>query len=416
MNGAVSPVVTGELARAAFEHGMEDYAVDMLNRLWDIFQEDQVGKLAPFYHRWREDPYYTEPNCTPLDISGLCTVGLENGAHEGVVGWVGEGDNDMRNLPTGPRTFNHVEFEVIDADQNARRAAICLGHGQAAHEQERVNVPAGGRQAEAVWFLHAQATGARGLQAVYTVVYEDGSEEPILVHGKQQVDSFWEPWQPLYIKRGTKGYAQSSEVPGVRVAWRGENPTYPDVGIYQFGWDNPHPDKKIREIRLEPAPHAVRTYIAGISLADTEVDFPVPFHQGGLPDTWSNAAVVYAILEGLCGIQDADRAFQRARVAPRWMATEQDHARAVVHYPASDGYCAYELEHEPDEGRIVLELTGNAEAFDVHLLLPAGTQATRVRLGEGEVEFTNRRIEDSPYVDFELEGCPNDRIVIEYGE
>jgi hypothetical protein len=142
----------------------------------------------------------------------------------------------------------------------------------------------------------------------------------------------------------------------------------------------------------------------------------VPFHQGGLPDTWSNAAVVYAILEGLCGIEDTDRAFRRARVAPRWAATGQDTARAVVHYPASDGYCAYELEHEPEQQRFVLELTGSGEAFDVHLLLPAGTRATAVRLAENELEFADCRIEDSAYADFTLEGNPSEPIIVEYAD
>lgn len=414
MNGAVSPVVAGELARAAFEHGMEDYAVDMLRRLWDIFQRDEVGELAAFYHRWPEDPYYTEPNCTPLDLSAAATVGLENGAHEGVPGWSGESDNDMRNLPVGECKYNGVAFNVVDPADNGGRAVVCIGHADADHVRESAVVPAGGRKARAVWFLHAQNTGTRGLQAVYTVVYEDGTEEPILVHGGEQVGSFWQPDQPAYMSRGTKGNAQSKAVPGVKVAWRGENPTYPDVGIYQFGWNNPHPEQAIRSIRLEAAPHSARTLVAAISLADTPVGFPIPFHQGGLPDTWSNAAVVYAILEGLCGIEDADRAFRKARVSPRWAATDQDRAKAVVHYPASNGYCAYELVHEPEEARFTLDITGNAETFDVHLLMPAGMAAASVRMRNFEFSFDNTRIEGSCYADFTLNGCPDAHIEVRY--
>ena len=40
MNGGISPLLAGELAKGAFDHGMEAYGVDILERLWTLSQRD----------------------------------------------------------------------------------------------------------------------------------------------------------------------------------------------------------------------------------------------------------------------------------------------------------------------------------------------------------------------------------------
>ena len=46
MNGAIGPVIAGELAKAAFDHGMEDYGTDILDRVWRLAERDP-GPMAP---------------------------------------------------------------------------------------------------------------------------------------------------------------------------------------------------------------------------------------------------------------------------------------------------------------------------------------------------------------------------------
>lgn len=49
MNGGVNTIVAGELAEAAFQHGYEEYAVDILNRLLDLMKKYH-GTLPVAYH------------------------------------------------------------------------------------------------------------------------------------------------------------------------------------------------------------------------------------------------------------------------------------------------------------------------------------------------------------------------------
>ena len=42
VNGGIWPLVGAELARAAFEHGREEYAVDILNRLYNLLKRDKI--------------------------------------------------------------------------------------------------------------------------------------------------------------------------------------------------------------------------------------------------------------------------------------------------------------------------------------------------------------------------------------
>jgi hypothetical protein len=48
MNGGVNTIVAGELAKAAFQHGMESYGVDILNRLLDLVRKHH-GDLPVAY-------------------------------------------------------------------------------------------------------------------------------------------------------------------------------------------------------------------------------------------------------------------------------------------------------------------------------------------------------------------------------
>ena len=38
MNGGISTLVAGELAKGAFDHGLEAYGADILERLWKLAQ------------------------------------------------------------------------------------------------------------------------------------------------------------------------------------------------------------------------------------------------------------------------------------------------------------------------------------------------------------------------------------------
>jgi len=50
MNGGICSIIAGEMSKAAFDHGCEDYAVGILDRLWKLMERDN-GNLHQVYRR-----------------------------------------------------------------------------------------------------------------------------------------------------------------------------------------------------------------------------------------------------------------------------------------------------------------------------------------------------------------------------
>ena len=153
--------------------------------------------------------------------------------------------------------------------------------------------------------------------------------------------------------------------------------------------------------------------LAAISVSDQPVAFEQPIRSGGLPPCWPQAAVFYAVAEGLAGIEDAGAAFSVARIAPRWSASQASQASVTLHYPASDGYCAYDYQLDRAARKITLEVTGSFRRAEIHCLLPEG-EATRVEVDGQPVAFENTRMEASNYVDVILEALPRGAVIISY--
>ncbi len=124
----------------------------------------------------------------------------------------------------------------------------------------------------------------------------------------------------------------------------------------------------------------------------------------GIPDNWAQAAVMSAMMEGLCGLRDGSTRYRHALVEPRWAAAGVQEAAATARYGASDGYVAYEFEHEPEARTLTLHATGSGQRFDFRVLLPEGAKAKAVSKNGEAVDFANTEVEDSPYVEFTLDG------------
>jgi hypothetical protein len=62
------------------------------------------------------------------------------------------------------------------------------------------------------------------------------------------------------------------------------------------------------------------------------------------------------------------------RVSPRWATTPASRGEVVLHYPASDGYCAYRFRHDLRRRDLTLDLTGAFEEAEVRCLLPDGVR------------------------------------------
>ena len=125
VNGGVMPVVGGELTRACFEHGFEDYGVDILRRYSDLIKRDNGSFL--WYHpdgEWGISP----PQSRSLHELILRTDGWGSGAfvYATVEGLVGIEDRRKRfeNISLSPRwvaaDVDNADVEVSYPAGNAR--------------------------------------------------------------------------------------------------------------------------------------------------------------------------------------------------------------------------------------------------------------------------------------------------------
>lgn len=398
MNGGVSPLVAGELARAAFEHGREDYGADILRRLWRLSEADGGG----LHDTYRQLPSLRPPPPAPqrqsaVDLRRHANVGLRHGERPGVTAWTGEGGNDMRGLPTGRRRRLGVAMTVIPPERNAGRSAVALG---GAHPSA-VTVPWGGRLG-CLYALHALAGAGAGTVGRYVLLCADGTEHAFPLIAGRELANWWNP-QILASDRSPPNVG--------RVWWRGANPVARDVGVYLAGFTNPRPAAAVAAIRLEAAA-GVRLLVAALAVGEGAARFPRGIRSFGLPDVWSQGAVHHALVEGLAGIEDADRAFAAARISPRWAATEAGAAEACVHYPASDGYCAYRLRIDRRRRRIEVDATGSFRRAELRVLLPRGWRPRLASCAEVELPLAFDVVERSCYAVVGLVGCPLATVVI----
>ena len=110
---------------------------------------------------------------------------------------------------------------------------------------------------------------------------------------------------------------------------------------------------------------------------------------------------MYALLEGLAGVEDRLRLFQYVQISPRWVAADVTEAEVQVGYACSGAEIGYAFRHRGD--RICLDVLSSESEILFHVLLPENFSVQSVRAGGNDVEFRNRMIEKSPYVDFSAE-------------
>jgi hypothetical protein len=132
-------------------------------------------------------------------------------------------------------------------------------------------------------------------------------------------------------------------------------------------------------------------------------------------DGWGSSAMLYAFVEGLCGIEDLAHSYRRVRCAPRWVAAGEDEAYVRVGYAASGASFGYRLRHVRPEATLRLTLEAKEADVALHVLLPAGCRAEEVRWDGRPRPFRLIHVEDSPYVDLQGAVSSTAEVVIRYG-
>ncbi len=385
VNGGVTPIVAGELAHGAFENGYEEYGVDILNRLKALAKKTD-NYLHCTYRGAKAEP--PERDFTKLDIQSVANTDFSGEGADGVPGWTGQGGNDLQEMITGELEFHDIPFTVIDPEDNGRRACLGLSGASGYASQSSLSV---GETAGSIYLLHTKAGGA--MAGSVTLQYEDGSSyTDYIASGK--IGGWWMPNDP----------PRNRKMPVCKVAWRGGNEVFHNVGVFVYGLNNPHPEKVIKSIDFEGVKNNTKWFVLGITLSDAPVFFDPGAISYGIPDNWGAAAVVYALVEGLAGVKDDGVAFDRALLSPRWSASEVSEVNATIKYEASGGYLSYSYKHDAERQELDLQFTGTADETKAEVLLPKALQVYSVTLDGEKVNHTLKQVGESAYVCLDVDG------------
>ena len=395
MNASVTPIVAGELAHGAFEHGFEAYGVDILERLFSLGQRFGGVFYSCYTGSLPEPPQRT---FIPIDISAEANIGFNGRAIPGVAGWTGEGDNDLSEMVTGRQRLADIDFVIPCPAQNDGRGCIGLQTKEGYAERIELGI---GRKAASLYLLHTVAqTGPGNVGGTLKILYSDGSSHSIYIVRGVNASGWWQPCVPN--KSNTA------------IAWRGKNAHTSNIGVITWGFNNPHPELTIEKVVMNAAEDGAFWAVMGLTLSEQPVWFPPDPISFGIPNAWGAAAVVYALIEGLAGVVDKGGTYKDVQLSPRWTASEVDDCTVVVTYPVSGGYVAYNYRHEASAKRLHLTATGSGQRCTFHILLPPSSEAISVEIEGTGILFTNSQVEMSSYADFALDSLKPQTMVITY--
>ena len=177
-----------------------------------------------------------------VDLKPHCNMGFaDDRAGDGKGGWADEGRfNDMRDFPTGRRTYCGVPFDIIDPTTNGGRSIVTLrGTNVTPGMPERVAVAMEPRRVRYLYFLHAAAWGHDGTIGRYVIRYDDGTTAEAANEIPRTNGNWWTGHSP-----GEESHpvpVRVSTTAAGRPAWR-------YVRVYQ--WENPKPGGRVTGIEV----------------------------------------------------------------------------------------------------------------------------------------------------------------------
>ncbi len=232
------------------------------------------------------------PEFRPVELDAAANMGLRDELEgDGRGGWTDQGDNDLRELPTGVQYLRGIPFHIR---QDPARAVVMLKGAERPYFAAEATVAVGGRVG-ALYLLHGCAWAGAGETAfTATVRYEDGgtAEAPVRV-GHEALD-WW----------GVRDLGEEA-----KVAWRGANARSP-IGLMALRWVNPEPERPVRELVLRSGDGPV----AGI-VAITVASAPVAFSGAT-----AGAARLPHLKVAAAGQIGLDLCFRETRLDPDWQS------------------------------------------------------------------------------------------------
>jgi hypothetical protein len=129
--------------------------------------------------------------------------------------------------------------------------------------------------------------------------------------------------------------------------------------------------------------------------------------------------MLWALIEGLAGVQDLAACYRHVRLAPRWPAAGLAQAEVQVGYPASGARFGYRWCSAGDEIELAIDAP-QTERIDVHLLMPRGCRPCRVTRegparGGRPLDFTTSAVGGSLYADFRIDAPLDEPVRVQVG-
>ena len=399
VNGGVLACTAGELSRGCFQHGYEEYGVDILRRVHEITKQHR--DFLPGILRGKE-PERPPTSFVPLDLSAQANCDTGKGA-DGVPGWVDEPNNYLIDFPSGEQIFRGVPFRIASAKENGHR--VCIGVSASPKYAARTLVPVH-KACRSFYLLHA-GSGSGATLGKLTIHYEDGSKQIEYIERGVNVGSFWAP-EDLEFNNRYGALAQER----MQVAWRGKSGLIDNVGVWITSFVPHTRDATIASLELESMETGSKWFVIGITLSNM-LPFLPPWTDisTGMPNNWGAGCVTAALLEGLAGIEDTGGGFRSARISPRWLVAGTKEAQVSVRYPASRGYVLYRYRQEGNT--ITLDCTSCADKATLRVPLPAGTRVTSLLLNGKAVALKMETVEQTEYATVDVEGRGVHRLQLE---
>jgi len=131
-------------------------------------------------------------------------------------------------------------------------------------------------------------------------------------------------------------------------------------------------------------------------------------------DGWGSSAMMWALIEGLAGIEDRLKRFEKIGLSPRWLAAGINSAEVGVGYQVSgigNPNAGVQYQYKYTSGELTIDVQCDADA-DFHVLIGSVDQVAGVMVNQIETVFQTEMIEQSQYVNFssKIEGRADVRI------
>lgn len=133
-------------------------------------------------------------------------------------------------------------------------------------------------------------------------------------------------------------------------------------------------------------------------------------------DGWGASAMLYAFVEGLCGVVDTLHGFREVDFSPRWVAASEDSASVDLGYAASGARFGYDFSHQEHDGNgtMKFEIRADESHVKAHVLLPGDSSQADVHVNGAPVAAQLSTVRESRYVDFTADVRGTSQIEIRY--